>query len=93
VRRTSWLLLAMVLLPAAHAALPGDSAAGKRLHDANCLACHDPGVYTRKDHRVRSLAELKEQLAACTHATKKDFSARETEDLLKYLNERFYRFQ
>jgi hypothetical protein len=30
--------------PSAYAAaLPGDSAEGKRLHDANCMGCHDTG--------------------------------------------------
>jgi cytochrome c5 len=29
-----------------HAALPGDGAEGKRLHDANCMGCHDTALYT-----------------------------------------------
>jgi cytochrome c5 len=42
--------LLILLMPSAHAAtLPGDSAEGKRLDDANCMACHDSGIYTRKD--------------------------------------------
>jgi mono/diheme cytochrome c family protein len=42
--------LLVVLIPSAYAAeLPGDSADGKRLHDANCMGCHDTGIYTRKD--------------------------------------------
>ena len=44
------------------AALPGDSAEGKLLHDANCMGCHDTGVYTRQDHRVRSLGALQNKL-------------------------------
>ena len=48
--------LLILLMPSAYAAvLPGDSAEGKRLHDANCMGCHDTGIYTRKDHLVRSL--------------------------------------
>ena len=31
------------------ASLPGDGADGKRLHDTNCMGCHDTGIYTRKD--------------------------------------------
>lgn len=44
------------------AQLPGDSADGSFLHDANCLRCHDTGIYTRKDGRIRSLDTLKGQL-------------------------------
>ena len=85
---------AIVLIPCALAAgLPGDSAAGKRLHDANCTGCHDTGVYSRKDRNVKSLAGLEQQLDGCTHALKKEFSASETQNLVKYLNERFYHFE
>ena len=54
------------------ASLPGDSADGKRLHDANCMGCHDTGIYTRKDQLVQSLDALKEQLASCNHMAKKN---------------------
>ena len=85
--------LMILLTPIAHAALPGDSADGKRLHDANCMACHDTAVYTRKDRFVRSLDALKQQLEGCSHMAKKEFSAIETQNIIKYLNDRFYQFR
>ena len=86
--------LLIMLMPSAYAAsLPGDSADGKRLHDANCMGCHDTSVFTRKDRLVQSLDALKKQLASCTHMAKKEFSASETQDLLKYLNDQFYHFR
>jgi hypothetical protein len=86
-------LLLILLTPSAYAAeLPGDSADGKRLHDANCMGCHDTEVYTRKDRHVGSLDALKEQLASCTHMAKKEFTAIETQNILKYLNDQFYQF-
>ena len=85
--------LLMLLMPSAYAAvLPGDSVEGKRLHDANCMACHDTGIYTRKDHVVRSLDALKVRLGDCSHMAKKDFSAIETQNIVKYLNDQFYKF-
>ncbi len=42
----------------AHAAVPGDAAEGKRMHNANCTGCRDSAVYTRKEHRVRSMDGL-----------------------------------
>jgi mono/diheme cytochrome c family protein len=86
--------LSILLTPTAYAASsPGDSANGKRLHEANCMGCHDASVSTRKDRAVQSLDELKEQLASCTHMAKKELSERETQDLLKYLNDQFYHFR
>ena len=64
--------LFILLTPSAHAAsLPGDSAHGKRLYDANCMGCHDTSVLTRKDRVVQSFDALKKQLASCTHMAKK----------------------
>ena len=85
--------LAILLTQSAYAALPGDSAAGQRLLQANCTGCHDTSVYTRQNRRVGSLDALKQQVEGCSHLAKKEFSATETQDLVKYLNERFYHFQ
>lgn len=77
----------------AHAAVTGNEAEGKRLHDASCTGCHDTAVYTRKDHRVQSLEGLKQQVEDCTHMAQKEFSPAERQDIVKYLNDQFYRFQ
>ena len=86
--------LLILLMPSAYAAeLPGDSAEGKRLHDVNCMGCHDTGIYTRKNHLVRSLDALKERLGDCSHMAKKEFSASETQNIIRYLNDQFYHFR
>ena len=83
----------MFLAVSAHAAVPGAGAEGKRLHDANCVSCHDASVYTGQDHKVRSLDGLKQQVENCTHMAQKEFSSAERQDIVKYLNDQFYRFQ
>ena len=86
--------LLILLMPSAYAAsLPGESAEGKRLYDANCMGCHDTSVLTRRDRLVQSLDALKTQLASCSHMAKREFTASETQDLLKYLNDQFYHFR
>ena len=85
-------LLVLLTTTAYAAPLPGDSASGKRLYDANCTGCHDTSVLTRKNRVVQSLDALKEQLAGCTHTANKEFSESEAQDLLKYLNDQFYHF-
>ena len=85
--------LLILLIPRAYAALPGDSVDGKRLHDANCKECHDTGIYTRNNRLVRSLDALKQQLSGCSHMAKKEFSAIETQNIIKYLNDEFYQLR
>jgi mono/diheme cytochrome c family protein len=92
----AWLSIGYIVLlvTGAHAGeLPGDSAEGKRVHDANCMGCHNSSVYSRKDRQVGSLEALQEQLANCSHMANKEFSASETQNIVKYLNDEFYRFQ
>ena len=64
--------LLIVLMSSAYAAsLPGDSAEGKRLLDANCMKCHQTDIFTREDRQVQSLDALKEQLVALQSCGKK----------------------
>ena len=92
-KRIPCLLLVILLSAGARAALPGDSAAGKRLHDASCTGCHGTEVYTRKNRLVRSLPALRQQLEGCNHMAKKSFSPTETQDIIKYLNDQYYHFE
>ena len=82
--------LLILLTPSAYAA---DSTDGKRLHDANCMGCHDTGIYTRKDRLVQSLDALKKRLGDCSHMANKEFSSIETQNIIKYLNDQFYHFR
>ena len=86
-------LLLFLTISVNAAALPGDAAEGKRLHDASCAGCHDTAVYTRKNHTVRSLEGLKQQFESCSHMAKKEFSTAEAQNVIKYLNDRFYHFE
>ena len=86
-------LLILLMPTSAYAELPGDSADGKRLHDANCIGCHDTGIYTRKDRLVGSLDALQKRLGDCSHMAKKEFSVIETQNIIKYLNDQFYQFR
>jgi len=62
-------------------------------NDANCMGCHDTGIYTRKDRLVQSLDALKKRLGDCSHMANKEFSASETQNIIKYLNYQFYQFR
>jgi cytochrome c553 len=86
-------LLSLLAVNVHAAALPGDAAEGKRLHDASCTGCHDTAVYSRKNHAVRSLEGLGKQVENCTHMAQKEFTSTERQNIVKYLNDKFYRFE
>lgn len=80
-------------LSAQAAALPGDAAQGKKLHDTACLSCHTDSVYTRKDRRITSLEGLREQMNACGHQTGVTLGKEQITNLMKFLNETYYKFK
>jgi len=71
VRRETLVLVRPVLLRRFH-----------RLVVANCTSCHDTGVFNRPDHKILSLEALRQQLAACGHGAKKEFSAAQTDSIV-----------
>lgn len=90
----SLLLLTLASTPAhADLLLPGDMGRGEKLHTANCTGCHDTGVYTRANRGIRSIGGLQQRVDMCNTQLKRHLSEAERRDIVKYLNERFYRFQ
>jgi len=91
--RTLFVVVVLGVGASAQAALPGDAATGKKLHDANCVKCHDASVYARKDRKIKSVAALQEQLGSCSHAAQVILTDEEQQHIVKYLNERYYKFK
>ena len=85
--------LPMFAFAFAQAANAADSAAGKKLYDANCVQCHSTSVHTRPDHKIKSLAALDKQLMGCSAGAHVNLSDADRANVEQYLNERFYKFQ
>jgi cytochrome c2 len=88
-----FLIAAVLSVSTQAASLPGDTANGKKLHDARCTSCHNDSVYTRKDHKVTSLQELTGQIHNCEHMADVTLGKSQVNDLVKYLNETYYKFK
>ena len=91
-RLLAFLILSQAVM-SARAALPGDSVEGKKLHDVNCVSCHNASIYTRRDRHVNSLAALNEQVDGCLHGAQVKLTPDQQKSLVKYLNEQFYKFK
>lgn len=92
--RVAALTLAVVAAPAfATALLPGDAARGQALHQAQCTGCHDSGVYTRPDRRVKSIEGLIGQVEFCNRNLGNRLTREQVNDLVQYLNQTYYKFE
>ena len=85
--------LALCVGSAQAALLPGDAAKGKAVHAKQCSACHDTGVYTRSDRRMKSVEGLIGQVNNCVRQTGAKLDRDQINDLVKYLDESFYKFK
>ncbi len=90
---TAFLLLSTVTVAVHAAPLPGDAATGKKLYRANCVSCHDASVYTRPDRQIHSLDALRTQINGCSHQLPVKLSQSQIDDLVKYLNQNYYKFK
>ena len=86
-------VLVMLSVSAQGATLPGDADAGKKLHEASCTTCHTDSVYTRKNRQVTNLDMLRNQMSACGHMMNVTLGKTQVNDLMKYLNDTYYKFK
>lgn len=93
--KATFLLIALAVgAGSAQAALlPGDAAKGKALHDKQCVACHDSSMYTRANRRVKSPEGLIGQVNGCVRQIGLKLDRDQVNDLVKHLDESFYKFK
>ena len=72
---------------------------GKILHDASCLQCHASltgadgnALYNRSDRKVKTLSGLEKRVANCALAADANWTPAQQQQVIDYLNSRFYRF-
>lgn len=65
---------------------------GHALYEENCLGCHKDEVMTRKDRRVKDLAQLDSQVRLCDSNLNLQWMDDDIEAVAKFLNKNYYRF-
>ena len=86
-------IVAVLSVSSQAATLPGNAVNGKKLHDASCTSCHNDSVYKRQDHKIKSLEGLTQQIRNCEHMTDVTLGKTQVSDLVKFLNETYYKFK
>lgn len=72
--------------------LLGNAKKGKVIHDAHCTACHTTTIYTRPKRLVKSLSGLVGRVSACSSNIGANLNNDQINDVVKYLNDNFYKF-
>ena len=71
----------------------GDTIAhGEQLYNQYCVRCHTDSVFTRENHKVRSLEALRKQVIRCRDMLGLQLFDEDTDALVKYLNKKYYKF-
>jgi hypothetical protein len=65
---------------------------GEELHDQRCMKCHDDSVYTRDERFVTSKEALVKQVNRCALNTGTQWSDKDVNDVVDYLNATYYKF-
>jgi mono/diheme cytochrome c family protein len=63
---------------------------GQALYENHCRSCHETGAHTRKDHRAKSIEDIRSRVAAWSIHSGLGWGPEEIEDVTRYLNRRFY---
>lgn len=82
-----WLAL-LLLTPAAGAA---ETERGHLLYENNCIGCHGSVVHVREQRRIRSVPALRAEVAARAQGAGLRWTAEEIDDVVRYLDRRYYR--
>lgn len=88
-------------LAVAAGAWAGNPAAGEKLvADKNCAACHQrliggdgSKLYLRGDRKVKTLPQLHAQVSFCSTQLKTGWFPEDEEDVVAWLNHRYYQFK
>lgn len=65
---------------------------GDQKHTEHCYKCHTDKVYTRDNRFVKSLDALGKQVVRCKNNTGAPWYEEDTEAVVHFLNEKYYKF-
>jgi mono/diheme cytochrome c family protein len=83
-------ILLLVILSAP--AWAGDAERGKKLHDSQCIRCHDTKMYQRERRVTQDWKNLRGTVNHWQSQLKLKWAETDIDDVAAYLNQQFYRF-
>lgn len=77
--------------PSSTAKTKGDPVRGEKVHEV-CLDCHGTGLYSAPERKVKSMQALRKEVVRWGDYYSPALSEQDAEDVIAYLNTRFYKF-
>ncbi len=72
---------------------PAEQPRGELLYENHCTSCHESVVHVRTRQDAKSLPELRAQVKHWAAYAKLRWGKEEVEDVVRYLNFHYYRFE
>ena len=63
---------------------------GEALYENHCEECHDGLAHTRKGSQINSMGDLRSWVASWSAHSRLGWSSEDVDDVVEYLNNRFY---
>ncbi len=73
--------------------LLGDYKNGSKLYQKSCTTCHDSSLYTRKNRNVASINGLEKRVERCSTMLRTNYNNDQNSDIVKFLNDDYYKFK
>ena len=86
-------ILTSVLVVCAGNARAADAERGKLLYENHCKVCHTSVVHVREDRKAGSRQEVRTWIQRWTKELGLQWGPAEVDDVIEYLNERYYKFK
>ncbi len=86
-------LAGSLAVPLAAAQSAKDTPDAQTLYQRNCVRCHGPEVFTRPDHKIRSLKALGERVRWCESNLELRWFDEDIDAVTAYVNDSFYHFK
>ena len=84
--------LLFFLVTASTNAYAADAERGAQLYQNHCIACHAESVHERSGPKAESVADIRYQITRWQNVLNLSWSEQEIDDVLLYLNNRFYQY-
>ncbi|TAL18644.1 hypothetical protein EPN96_00615 [bacterium] len=65
---------------------------GMALVEKNCNTCHNGDIYSKEMRKIESLEKLKEGVEKCAKAAETNWTDKQKEAVVHYLNANYYKF-